>query len=76
MANIYLSIELANLKQEIIDVINKNPLSYCLKRVVVDEIAAAIKDAARQEYEHDLAESEKEKEKEKAEESKEPVAEG
>lgn len=61
MAKVYVSVEITNLKQEIVNAVNNSPLPYCLKQVAVDEVARAIHEAAKQEYEHDVAEMEKDR---------------
>lgn len=61
MAKVYVSVEITNLKQEIVNAVNNSPLPYCLKQVAVDEVARAIHEAAKQEYEHDMAEMEKDR---------------
>lgn len=61
MGKMYVSVEIENLKQGIVDAVNNSPLPYCLKQVAVDEVARAIREAAKQEYEHDVAEMEKDR---------------
>ena len=61
----YVSVELAMLKQSIVDAVNNSSLPYCIKQVAMQEILNAIQEAAQQEYKHDLAEIENAKKEEK-----------
>ena len=76
MEKMYVSVELEKLKEGIVDAVNNSPIPYCLKQVAVDEVARAIREAAKQEYEHDMAEMEKDRKEAESKEAagKEPEA--
>lgn len=61
MEKMYVSVEIERLKQGIVNAVNNSPLPYCLKQVAVDEVARVIREAAKQEYEHDMAEMKKDR---------------
>lgn len=69
MNNLYASVEIKRLKQNLTDTINNSPLSFCIKQLVVSEALSAICTAADQEYEKDLADMKKAKQEQDKQEA-------